>query len=143
MAIITKNTVARGTPAQFTLSKFDLANHAKVLADAHFSNMANWKYVSAAYTSTTSGQSETLVFDMAEVSPSTFFSISERSVGSFSVQDVTIHDLDGGFLIITRVDLASEVANFDVIFDSNLDALLAEDGSVMQFESGDTITLDL
>lgn len=143
MAIITKSAVARGTPAQFTLSKFDLSNHVKVLADSHFSDMANWKYVSASYSSTTSGQSETLVFDMAEVSPSTFFAISDKSVGSFSVQDVTIYDLDGGFLILNRIDLTVELANFDVVFDTNLDALLAEDGSVLQFESGDTITLDL
>jgi hypothetical protein len=112
MAIITKGAVEKGTSSTFTLDKAELAADALVAADAYFSDDANWAFVQLIYKSDVGGQSEVVVFDASQVTPTASFLVSATARDIFEVQRLVIVDHDGGRFIIPRADLT--IAEFDI-----------------------------
>jgi hypothetical protein len=115
MAIITKpGVVTRNSPATFTLNKTELASISSVASDPYFTNIANWKKVKLFYMSSTSNQMETVIFDATQASPQSDFLVSDKSIGNFLIQKITIEDFDRGYHIVKRDELVT--SDFDVIF---------------------------
>lgn len=112
MSIITKPSVTKGTPAQFTLNKSELLQHSLVQADPYFSDSLNWYRVNLVYKSTTGSQYEIVEFDASQANPTGTFLISEKARDEFQIQKVQIMDFDGGFLEIPRSNLTS--VDFDI-----------------------------
>lgn len=112
MSIITKPSIVKGTPAQFTLNKVQLLANSVVAADSYFSDSQNWYRVNLVYKSTVGGQYEIVEFDATQSSPTGNFLISEKARDSFEILKIKIIDFDGGFLEIPRSSLTS--ADFDI-----------------------------
>lgn len=111
MAIITKpNTVVRGTPSEFTLSKTELVS--SIIEDVYFQDTENWFKVIIRYVSDSSNQYEVVEFDAASATPIGTFLASPRSLGNFEVQYIQIIDFDGGTKTILRPAL--DTVQFDV-----------------------------
>ena len=91
MSIITKTgTVAKGTPAVFTLSKSLLA--ALVASDAYYSIVANWKEVIVVFESSIGNQPEKLIFDASLATPTAFFDVPLQARDLFQVKRIDIYD---------------------------------------------------
>lgn len=118
MAIITKpGSIQRNVAATFTLDKNQLALVASVAADSYFSINTNWKRVKLSYESSTSNQIEIVVFDATQATPQSDFLVSDKSVGNFLIEKITIEDFDGGYHLIQRSELGPAAAtDFDVTF---------------------------
>ena len=112
MPILTKASITKGTPAVFTLDKTELSIHAAVVADAYFSDMANWKYVSVTYKGSSSIQNKIVLFDISTNPLTALFKTSLFAEDIFLVEGVTIHDFDGGKLLLPRS--AISFADFDI-----------------------------
>lgn len=112
MAIITKGTVEKGTEAQFTLDKAELAADTLVAADAYFSDDANWANVILEYKSDVGGQSKRVIFDATQVTPTADFLASATARDIFEIQRLVIVDHDGGKFTLSRDNLT--VAEFDL-----------------------------
>jgi hypothetical protein len=113
MSILTKPQVAKGTPAQFTISKSGLLLHPSVAGDSYFSDSQNWYRVNAVYKSAVGSQYEIVEFDASQASPTGTFLVSEKARDSFQIQKLQILDFDGGFLEIPRSSLVS--SEWDVV----------------------------
>jgi hypothetical protein len=114
MAIISKGSVVKGTPAPITLNKSDLELNSLVSNDPILSDMANWRKVSLEYSSSESNQVKIVVFDTAQDPPISDLFISQYGRGDFLVRSITIHGPDGYTVKIPRTELNE--AEFDVIF---------------------------
>lgn len=112
MSIITKPSILKGVPAQFTLNKSQLLLNPLVAADSYFSDSQNWYRVNLVYKSAVGGQYEIVEFDATQTNPTGNFLISEKARDSFEILKVKIIDFDGGFLEIPRSSL--NVTNFDI-----------------------------
>lgn len=112
MSIITKSSITKGTPAQFTLNKSNLLQHPMVQADSYFSNSLNWYRVNLVYKSSVGSQYEIVEFDASQSTPVGTFLVSEKARDVFEIQKVQVLDFDGGFLEIPRSSLNS--ASFDI-----------------------------
>jgi hypothetical protein len=113
MAILTKPaTITKGSPATFSLSKSELAQHPLVVADSYFSDSLNWFRVNVVFKSSTGRQYETVEFDASQANPTGIFLISDKAKSNFEVLSVEILDFDGGILRIGREDLTT--ADFDI-----------------------------
>lgn len=108
MSILTKPSVSKGVPAQFSLNKANLLLHPMVQASSYFSDQTNWYRVNVIYKSSVGTQYEIVEFDASQESPTGTFLVSERARDVFQVQRVQILDFDGGFLEIPRSELESE-----------------------------------
>jgi hypothetical protein len=110
MPILTKSNVTKGSPAVFTLDKGNLV---PLISDSYFQDTANWKIVALVYESDTGKQSEKVIFDATQVSPSSNFLISEKARDTFEIKSIMIYDFDGGYYQIPRASLSP--AEFDVV----------------------------
>ena len=106
------NAIVKGTPATFTLDKAELALNSIVAASPYYSDMANWDKVTVVYRSSVGNQSEKVVFDATQTTPTASFSASATARDIFEVVRVTIFDFDSGYISVQRVDLVT--AEFDV-----------------------------
>jgi hypothetical protein len=108
--------IGKGGTFNIGLNKLELSNHPFVLADAHFANTLNWKYISITFRSATGNQSKTLVFKANEIVPYGNMPMSDKARNGFFVENVTLFDHDGGALIITRTALlaSANAADFDI-----------------------------
>lgn len=113
MAIITKPTIVKGTPAIITLNKSELAAHPLVSSNSYFSDSSRWKKVEIIYISSPGNQSKIVEFDATLASPtgSILFSLKARNL--FEVEKLNIVDFDNGILQIPRESLV--VADFDIV----------------------------
>lgn len=114
MPILTKASITKGTPAVFTLDKTELSIHAAVVADAYFSDMANWKYVSVTYKGSSSIQNKIVLFDISTNQLTAPFKTSLFAEDIFLVDGVTIHDFDGGKLLLPRSLLMTTEFDIDM-----------------------------
>lgn len=114
MAIITKGTVEKGTEAQFTLDKAELAADTLVAADAYFADDANWANVILEYKSDVGGQSKRVVFDATQATPTADFLASDTARDVFEIKRLVIVDHDGGKFTLNRANLTT--AEFDLDF---------------------------
>lgn len=112
MSILTKPSVSKGVPAQFSLNKANLLLHPMVQASSYFSDQTNWYRVNIIYKSSVGTQYEIVEFDASQESPTGTFLVSERARDIFQVQRLQIVDFDGGFLEIPRSDL--NFIDFDI-----------------------------
>jgi hypothetical protein len=115
MSIITKpQSIQKGSPATFSLSKVDLASHPLVVADDYFNDAQNWSKIIITYKSTVGSQYELVEFDATSPAPEGVFLASDKARDSFQVQHIEIVDFDGGIFTINRSALT--VADFDLTF---------------------------
>jgi len=115
MSIITKpQTIQKGAPATFTLSKVNLATHPLIVADDYFNNAQNWSKIIITYKSTVGSQYELVEFDATSPVLEGVFLASDKARDSFEVQHIEIVDFDGGIFTINRADLT--VTDFDLTF---------------------------
>ena len=115
MSIITKpQSIQKGTPATFTLSKVELASHPLIIADDYFNNTQNWCKIIVTYKSNVGNQYELVEFDATSPVLEGIFLASDKARNSFQVQQIEIVDFDGGIFTIERADLT--VADFDLTF---------------------------
>jgi hypothetical protein len=114
MPILTKASITKGTPAVFTLDKNELALQAAVVADAYFSDMANWKYVSITYKGSISTQKKIVLFDISTDQLTAPLKTSLFAEDIFLVDGVTIHDFDGGKLLLPRSLLLTTEFDIDM-----------------------------
>jgi hypothetical protein len=115
MSIITKpQSVQKGTPATFSLSKINLASHPLVAADDYFNNAQNWSKIIITYKSSIGSQYELVEFDATLPILEGIFLASDKARDSFEVQHIEIVDFDGGIFTINRADLIA--TDFDLTF---------------------------
>jgi hypothetical protein len=114
VAIITKPTIEKGTPALITLNKVELEAHPLVTSNPYFSDSTRWRRVEIIYISSPGNQSKDVKFDVSGVNPtptgSILFSLKARD--EFQVESLLIVDYDNGILQIPRESLNS--ADFDI-----------------------------
>lgn len=118
MAILTKpGTVLKGTPANFSLDKDELAAHSALSSDAYFSDNSNWKKVLFLFKSSVGNQSEAVSFDATQAFPVGVFSVSTRARNIFQISGIIISDYDGANFVIQRSQLSpAERSAMDVAF---------------------------
>jgi hypothetical protein len=116
MAIITKPSggIFKGTPAEITLNKSELALLPIVLLDDYFSVTTNWNKIILSYKSSEGNQQEIVEFDATLSSPTGFFDVSLKARDLFEIQVIKIIDFDGDIFIIPRSELTT--SDFDVEF---------------------------
>lgn len=112
MTILTKAPITKGTPADFTIDVAELLLLPAVVADPYFSNLVNWKYVSLTYKSDSTAQHKNVLFHVAASEFVAPFKTSIYADDVYQIQSLTIHDFDGGTLLIKRSSLTA--AEFDV-----------------------------
>jgi len=113
MALVTKPAVfVQGTPATYTLNKANLAAHILVAADSYYSNTANWREVSIKFFSDAGVQELYIVFDATQASPTADLDPSAVAEVLFTVDNIQIHDFDGGTYRVDRKDLIT--TEFDI-----------------------------
>ena len=101
--------------ATFFVSKTELLNHPKVLADSYFSDSANWKNVVLRYeTDDAAPQVENIQMDASMTSPTGQFFVSDKARDDFKLKAIIITDFDGDAFPIYIEDLSEEVV--DLIF---------------------------
>lgn len=114
MSILTKPVVSKGTPATFSISKTELAQHPMVTADSYFSNPLNWFRVNAVFKSSVGSQYEIVEFNASQETPTGTFLVSEKARDMFEIQKLQIMDFDGGFLDIPRSSLVASEWDVDI-----------------------------
>ena len=116
MAIITKPSggIFKGTPAEITLNKSELALLPIVLLDDYFSVTINWNKIILSYKSSEGNQQEIVEFNATLSSPTGFFDVSLKARDLFEIQVIKIIDFDGDIFIIPRSELTT--SDFDVEF---------------------------
>lgn len=114
MAIITKPSITKGTPATLTLNKQDLLAHSSVSSDSYFVQTQNWNKVKLVYLSVNGKQSKIVQFDATQSSPSAVISFSLKARDEFRIQKLILIDFDNGVLEIPRTSLIT--ADFDISF---------------------------
>lgn len=115
MAIITKpNTVLKGTPNIFSLSKAELLALPIVQNDEYFSDMGNWNRVNLKFRSSIGKQYELVEFNATLENPTGIFSVSARAKNFFQIVSIEIFDFDGGVFVVPRSSL--NTSHFDVKF---------------------------
>lgn len=116
MPIITSspalNSIVKGSPATFTLSKADLLLVPSVAGDAYYSDSSNWKAVVLNYMSSPLNQPEIVGFDATQVSPTGIFEVVTSALDVFNIQSISIIDFQGGVFTVPRSELT--VSEFDV-----------------------------
>lgn len=145
MAIISKpQIIYKGIPVTFTLFKANLKDNHVVSANSRFSNFSNWKDVYVNYISSEGNQRINVNFDPSTNFQTGVFSASPRARSSFIVESITIVDLDGEILKISRSDLNTATFDIELYSDSDSDefVLLLEDGANFLLESGDFLVLE-
>lgn len=109
MPILTKATVTKGSPANFTLDKTLL----KALpTDAYYQDDTNWKTVVMKFKSATGKQRSEVIFDATQASPVGKFLVSSKALNSFEIKEIIIYDFDKGRYVIPRSALTS--SEFDL-----------------------------
>ena len=113
MSILTKPAlIKKGYTYTFSISKTELLSHPMVDGHDYFNNSENWKEVTIQYRSV--NQIETVCFHMLNGEPqSGTFKLSSFARSGFIFAALTIHDYDGGFLILKRSDFDPET-QFDL-----------------------------
>jgi hypothetical protein len=114
MAIITKPTIVKGTPATISLDKAELAAHPLVSSNSYFSNMNKWRKVEIIYISSPGNQSKNVEFDATVASPTGSILCTLKARDIFEVEKLLIIDFDNGVLQIPRASL--DVLDFDISF---------------------------
>lgn len=116
MSIITSvpalNSIVKGVGSTFTLDKTALSINSVVAASPYYSDMNNWDKVTIVYKSSVGNQSEKVIFDATQTTPTAPFFASTTARDVFDVVRVTIFDFDNGFISVQRADLVT--AEFDV-----------------------------
>lgn len=106
--------MTRGSDYSMSLSKTDLLALSPVVESSYFSNAANWKEISLVYRSVGGNQFETVLFGVNnQIIQDGIFSVSLKSRMEFKAVAVTIHDFDGGYLDILRVNIP-EAEDMDI-----------------------------
>lgn len=114
MTILTKpNSISKGTPAQFSISKLELAQHPLVSADAYYSVQSNWKAISLLYVNP-EGQMKDVKFNATVASPVANFLASSTARDIFEIHSVRIIDFDGGVFSIPRSELTPSEWDVDM-----------------------------
>lgn len=114
MPILTKAPITKGTPAVFTLDKAALALLAPVVADSYFSDSAKWKHVSLTFKSSTSNQNKVLLVDVSTSQTTVDFKTSVGCDNIFQISNITLHDFDGGSLLLGRSVLPFSLMDIDM-----------------------------
>lgn len=111
MAILTKQSVIKGTAATFTLNKAELAGLPSFTPGSYFSDIQNWKVIKLCYISQNK-QREVVVFDATQETPAAQFLVSEKASDVFEIRKIIVQDFDGGYHEIAREGLSA--GDFDV-----------------------------
>lgn len=106
------NSIVKGSPATFTLSKADLLLVPSVAASPYYSISSNWESVILNYQSSTLNQPETVFFDATQLSPTGIFDVALSALDIFLIQSILIVDFQGGVFTVPRSEL--NPAEFDV-----------------------------
>jgi hypothetical protein len=145
MAIISKpQVIYKGIPVVFTLFKVNLLSNHVVSANSRFSDVSNWKDVYINYVSSEGNQRINVNFDSKDNFQNGVFSASSRARTSFIVDSITIVDLDGEILKISRNNLNTATFDIELYSDSESEefVLLLEDGANFLLESGEFLVLE-
>lgn len=109
--MLTQAAITKGTPAEFSLVKSELA--ALVPQGHYFADSANWRQVILHYQSSAAHKQNVFVrMDSTLATPVGNFSLSPRALNDFEIKFITIYDFDGGKYVIKRNLLPS--IEFDV-----------------------------
>lgn len=115
MPIITKpENVEKNTNNIFTLNKSDLLLNSQVAASPYFSDSNKWSRVELYYMSSTSNQSERVIFDPTQTIPQGIFRASIYADDVFLIDNIIIYDFDSGSLRVERRTL--NTSDFDINF---------------------------
>ena len=142
MSIITSvpalNAIVKGVGGTFTLNKADVLALPAITADPYFSDTANWYRVVLAYRSSTGNQSENVVFDATQVTPTAIFLASDTALDIFEVLRIDVYDFDNGFISVQRADLTT--AEFDVDMTPPPSGLYTRDFVTLNSQQGYEVT---
>lgn len=120
--IVTKNPVVKGAPTTLTLNVEELLNIDAIAGDDYFSVLANLAHANLVYDSNPGNQKEVVSFNLrgleSESTPVTAaFSVTTNARDAFQIQAIVLIDNDGGYLRVSRADLAGDVSQFDIVLD--------------------------
>ena len=145
MGVLTKNSVNKGMPSQFTLNRTALSQLPSVIADPYFSDIDNWYKIIFIYKSLSGNQSETLIFNPSTASSIENFYISSTAKDQFELIRADIYDFDHGRLSLSRQTLLAEDQDpdYDVTVEGFIseDYLLTEDNFILLTEDGEQIII--
>jgi hypothetical protein len=126
MAILNKpSALEKGVEYTFNLIKADILSLASVSAHSYYGNPKNWKSLALTYKSTEGSQYEAVTFHMdnsENILPAIFY-VSNKSRPELQLLELTIHDFDGGYLKVKRLDIP-DVENHDISLSSNEESSL-------------------
>lgn len=105
-------SISKGAQQIIVLDKSAVFSLAAVSSDSFFSIQSNVKRAIVEYNSDPGNQTEFLVFDLSQESPSASFEVSSRARSSFLLERIILEDFDEGTLVINRSDLP---VGYDVV----------------------------
>jgi hypothetical protein len=106
------NAIVKGVGATFTLDKAELLLVPSVAGSPYYSDETNWQSVILNYVSSTGNQSESVLFDATQVTPTALFDVATSALDIFLIESITIMDFQFGTLRVPRSELT--VVDFDV-----------------------------
>jgi hypothetical protein len=98
-------TPAKGATSTATLDKSELMALPAVSGDAYWSDASNAVKAYIIMSSTVGNQEKTLVFDLAQASPTSPISFSLRARDTFQLDKIILMDADEGELVLERAAL--------------------------------------
>ena len=117
IVIVKPASFTKGANHTIKISRAAVQAIPKVATDPYFNNVSKWKSIEFHFYGNPENEIEVVKFNGKVSEPSGIFSVSTRSSNSFELSAITIHDFDGGALVIDKPDFPADSSLiFDISF---------------------------
>lgn len=117
IVIVKPASFTKGANHTIKISRAAVQAISKVATDPYFNNVSKWKSIEFHFYGNPENEIEVVKFNGKVSEPSGIFSVSTRSSNSFELSAITIHDFDGGALVIDKPDFPADASLiFDISF---------------------------
>lgn len=117
IVIVKPASFTKGANHTIKISRAAVQAISKVATDPYFNNVSKWKSIEFHFYGNPENEIEVVKFNGKLSEPSGIFSVSTKSSNNFELSAITIHDFDGGMLVIYKPDFPADASLiFDISF---------------------------